>query len=188
MRFETLLLNVERNSTTKKVTQIIEKKANSFEGRGLIPEHVDINVDLFVDGLDVPSRSTIILTGGPRFVAKYSVEEGEIKETAYQQSWMMGRLIVDLDRRFAQDSNALTRLYEALHPIDVSIYAIADAIRKIEGRVGFIWLGVWQLETLQPTQTRIRLESRLLVYKGKISVRLPPSRGKSPIQEWMPKA
>jgi hypothetical protein len=129
-----------------------------------------------------------ILTGGPRFVAKYSVEEGKIKETTYQQTWMMGRLIVDLNRRFAQDSNALTRLYEALHPIDVSIYAIADAIRKIEGRVGFIWLGIWQLETLQPTQTRIRLESRLLVYKGKISVRIPPSRGKSPIQEWMPKA
>jgi hypothetical protein len=60
MRFETLLLNVERNSITKKVTQIIEKKPNSFEGGGLIPEHVDINVALFVDGLDVPGRSTYI--------------------------------------------------------------------------------------------------------------------------------
>ena len=62
----------------------------------MVPEHVDIDVALFVDGLDVPGRS-IILRGGPHFVAKYSIEEGEIKKTTYQQSWMMGRLIVDLE-------------------------------------------------------------------------------------------
>jgi hypothetical protein len=175
------LRNTESNSTTKTLTRIVKQQARSLEGRGLFPKRITVDVRLFLDALDIPSRDMIQITGGPSLVADYSALEEETWPT-FQQAWQMGRLTVDLDRSFSKTSKVLTHLFDVLQPIDISVYAIADALRKIEARVQFDWFGLFETQAPQQAQIRIRLQSALVAFNDKISL-VPPER-KGDVLRW----
>jgi hypothetical protein len=184
-KFAMSLLHSKETATTKRIARMIQKGAEVFSCAELIPRWIEIDVKLFLDALDVPSRSTITLRGGPRFSARYSAG-ADTSDPTYQQVILMGRVTVSLDKRFSTDSKSLDRLYAHLQPIDDLVYAVADAMRTTEAKVSLAWLGSWQPDPRFASNVSVRLKSELVVYQGKVLLKAQKS-GVVPVQEWSPK-
>jgi hypothetical protein len=108
---------------SKKVQQLaklIERVIKDSGGdvlseNGLVAHDVSVDVRMFLDQLDIPTRPVIYVTGGPQFIFKYAWDN-ELVFPTYQQAFLIGRITVELDRRFSRTSNSLQNLFDRTRP------------------------------------------------------------------------
>jgi hypothetical protein len=186
LQFRSSFIDVKESATTKSMETLIKNNGNILSGSGLVAHNISIDVPLFLDMLDIPTRTEIWVTGGPRFTCEYTLDN-ELTFPTYQQAFLMGRITVELDRRFAKTSNSLQTIFDRIRLIDDFMYAMADCLRKQEGKVEFRWHGTWQPITKGVAVVNIFMNSTLIVFQGKIRVR-PEKNRQLPIEEWTPKS
>jgi hypothetical protein len=187
LRFRSSLLDVKESATTGLIEKLIKDRGGDIlSENGLVAHDVSVDVRMFLDQLDIPTRSVIHVTGGPQLIFKYTWDN-ELVFPTYQQAFLMGRITVELDRRFSRTSNSLQNLFDRIRPIDDLAYAVADCLRKQEGKVEFRWRGTWQPITKGVAVVNIIMISTLIVFQGKIRVALERTR-QLPIEEWTPKS